>query len=822
MNESEAMNKELDQFGVWVKNPPHDDLPEDNMDIKEEGSFADLDTTLSTGELSNISGFANINETDDFFANEPTFSSEKTPEIEVPEIETPVTEEIPTDFEISDFSDSMNVEAPKTQETEEVNFDATNDVSLDDFISDSGSSTETVDVSSFGDGDVDLSSFMDSPSDGFGDGDIDLDSFFDMGSSSGPAQEEIEYDDPIDIDLTFDEAPAEFAEEDENQTEIEASAAEKTVAKTESEEPEPKMSSEISSGITEEIDISDFGIDENDTSSIGMVQDETEKKVAEKVDYEMTVETDDETSATEFAADKSEANGDDEESISLETDGKSSNAPNVNQDPSQTQYSPDFDLDSLMSNVEDMNGGVSNDLLEKKEEKPEEEPLMMFDDFTENKEETPQSIDNIAAKIPEEPSAEIPAEENVEETIIQESAEETVEETSEIEEPVFSEDSEESIQQETAPADDTVLADNTVLAEGFAVPPATDTVFDEASEPEVEETLIGEELAVDIDNELVETDTLFDEPVAEEITEEVSDNEQQTSFDGIDIQEPVEQEIEIELPVTEPAPSESMGITSAPDTSIAEESNDILKQIMGELTSLKSEISGLKNEFETIKSGAKKEEVSAEEPDNGFFGNMDDDDTIALSGDELSNILNNAAFDQSENEEQEPSEPTIIEEPVIEEPVEESVEEPVAAEEEIEEIQEQPKDDVAQVEIIQDNSITKPIDIFAEEDTEEPITDESLSFLGESPVNEEEPVIEESEIQEEPEDSVTEPVNGPAVVENNTDNSSISNTMKEEIKSVLSYMDQLLENLPEEKITEFAQSEQFELYKKLFTELGLA
>ncbi len=809
MNESEAMNKELDQFGVWVKNPPHDDLPEANMNIKEEGSFADLDTTLSTGELSNISGFANINETDDFFANEPTFSSEKTPEIEVPEIETPVTEEIPSDFETSDFSDSINVEAPKTQETEEVNFDATNDISLDDFISDSGSSTETVDVSSFGDGDVNLSSFMDSPSDGFGDGDIDLDSFFDMGSSSGPAQEEIEYDDPIDIDLTFDEAPAEFAEEDENQTEIEAPAAEKTVAKTESEEPEPKMSSEILSGITEEIDISDFGIDENDTSSIGMVQDETEKKVAEKVDYEMTVETDDETSATEFAADKSEANGDDEESISLETDGKSSNAPNVNQDPSQTQYSPDFDLDSLMSNVEDMNGGVSNDLLEKKEEKPEEEPLMMFDDFTENKEETPQSIDNIASKIPEEPSAEIPAEENVEETIIQESAEET----SEImDEPVFSEDSEESIQQEPAPADDTVFS------EGFAVPPATDTVFDETSEPEVEETLIGEELAVDIDNELVETDTLFDEPVAEEITEEVSDNEQQTSFDGIDIQEPVEQEPEIELPVTEPAPSESMGITSAPDTSIAEESNAILKQIMGELTSLKSEISGLKNEFETIKSGAKKEEVSAEEPDNGFFGNMDDDDTIALSGDELSNILNNAAFDQSENEEQEPSEPTIIEEPVIEE----SVEEPVAAEEEIEEIQEQPKDDVAQVEIIQDNSITKPIDIFAEEDTEEPITDESLSFLGESPVNEEEPVVEEAEIQEEPEDSVTEPVNGPAVVENNTDNSSIPNSMKEEIKSVLSYMDQLLENLPEEKITEFAQSEQFELYKKLFTELGLA
>ena len=35
-------------------------------------------------------------------------------------------------------------------------------------------------------------------------------------------------------------------------------------------------------------------------------------------------------------------------------------------------------------------------------------------------------------------------------------------------------------------------------------------------------------------------------------------------------------------------------------------------------------------------------------------------------------------------------------------------------------------------------------------------------------------------------------------------------------------MDQLLENLPEEKISEFAQSEHFVTYKKLFQELGLS
>jgi hypothetical protein len=45
--------------------------------------------------------------------------------------------------------------------------------------------------------------------------------------------------------------------------------------------------------------------------------------------------------------------------------------------------------------------------------------------------------------------------------------------------------------------------------------------------------------------------------------------------------------------------------------------------------------------------------------------------------------------------------------------------------------------------------------------------------------------------------------------------------LREEIKSVLQYMDQLLEALPEEKIQEFARSEHFEVYRRLFEELGL-
>ncbi|MDR0409805.1 MAG: hypothetical protein LBH18_05350 [Spirochaetaceae bacterium] len=44
---------------------------------------------------------------------------------------------------------------------------------------------------------------------------------------------------------------------------------------------------------------------------------------------------------------------------------------------------------------------------------------------------------------------------------------------------------------------------------------------------------------------------------------------------------------------------------------------------------------------------------------------------------------------------------------------------------------------------------------------------------------------------------------------------------KKELQIVLSYMDRLLESLPDEKIEEFARSEQFDIYKKVFKELGL-
>ena len=109
-------------------------------------------------------------------------------------------------------------------------------------------------------------------------------------------------------------------------------------------------------------------------------------------------------------------------------------------------------------------------------------------------------------------------------------------------------------------------------------------------------------------------------------------------------------------------------------------------------------------------------------------------------------------------------------------------------------------------------------DIITEEETEH------LQELEEEPV---EPILAESYGFETPDvkegvlsENESVPQSEEVAVENQI--SEIPQDLKQDIKSVLVYMDQLLDSLPEEKIAEFARSEHFELYKKLFNELGLS
>jgi hypothetical protein len=64
-------------------------------------------------------------------------------------------------------------------------------------------------------------------------------------------------------------------------------------------------------------------------------------------------------------------------------------------------------------------------------------------------------------------------------------------------------------------------------------------------------------------------------------------------------------------------------------------------------------------------------------------------------------------------------------------------------------------------------------------------------------------------------------VSPPEEREESIDLSGVPPAVTNELRTVLSYMDHLLESLPEEKIEEFARSEYFDTYKKLFKELGI-
>ena len=119
------------------------------------------------------------------------------------------------------------------------------------------------------------------------------------------------------------------------------------------------------------------------------------------------------------------------------------------------------------------------------------------------------------------------------------------------------------------------------------------------------------------------------------------------------------------------------------------------------------------------------------------------------------------------------------------------------------------------------------------EESEEPVIEETIV---------EDSIIEDTIVEEPAEDSV---IGEPAekdfsALDGSNNNLSESNIdyltakdsdlsgdelnadLKKDIKSVLLYMDQLLENLPEDKIIEFAKSDEFTTYKKLFSELGLS
>ena len=309
--------------------------------------------------------------------------------------------------------------------------------------------------------------------------------------------------------------------------------------------------------------------------------------------------------------------------------------------------------------------------------------------------------------------------------------------------------------------------------------------------------------------------------------------------------------------------TETKDTGSEPALDKTNEETTVLRKIAEELTSIRDEITTLKSELnnlksvdttasqveESVQSGDDAGEVSIPTSQNdsensGFFADDDTDESIALTGDELNNILTTADFTEEKSGVDE-DHPVNDDSGEPEEVKTEDVDEGISDfEKELLENDEKTFDEEKAFEDPAYDTV-EPVPITKIEDTnylageDEALSAEELAIdEGEIPeidFNDEvlvEP--EETEISDTikdldinaktPEiDTVTqEPTEEKEPEVEKEDNGVFTEELKGEIKTVLAYMDQLLENLPESKIEEFAKSEHFHVYKKLFDELGLS
>ncbi len=294
----------------------------------------------------------------------------------------------------------------------------------------------------------------------------------------------------------------------------------------------------------------------------------------------------------------------------------------------------------------------------------------------------------------------------------------------------------------------------------------------------------------------------------------------------------------------------------------AEVSASLLHQIAGELSDIKRELSSLKDQLSAIRrdAPAAKQPGAAEDASKapGFFDD-EEDETIALTGDELDNILNTAQFSEETGAPEEESAASAPQEEALEDiiPLEEEAAPPVAEveddkgfsdlmaieEEGLSPMTEAPEDTSYLEEPLKDELEGA---VLPETPLEEPDLSEFL--VDESPAEPEAPVIDggdllvelpgeaEGELEditldlnpdasidpeglpEAPPVQAVEESSAPAPRNSGKES---PEALKGDIKSVLQYMDRLLESLPEDKIEEFARSDHFAVYKRLFEELGL-
>ena len=861
MSDSKETN-ELDSYGVWVKNPPKtvdssetsvnsDDAFNFDTDLPD---FSDLDVIDEPSDFSASDNSGDALSAEDLAGLEPENNSH--PEDKAHDSPgSNVEEEISLDefIEGGVFETGPDEDKIKEKEAEKAAAQAEQENNSD---SQPQISNETAAEDDFN---VTADLETETPEDAFNSGN----------------SESASDDDIFNVDLSFDEPSDNSAPvlQETSQNAQETSSADSPAGTQDVDLSEfgiddlnfdkSDSSSETNAGNDgmESVDLSEFGFDDSDFQETEKAPESAENKEVPEIpeQKEPSLETEN-TPKQEIETINTE------ETIALEPEAEQS----FEEKPQEPETSEaiadddDFDLDSILDNITDETTGGT------------------------------VSISDAGG------SSKEPAENTLESGIIDEPKEEVSENTA---------------------------SESETFAEPVEITPESEIV-DEPKE-KISENTASETKPFAAPVEITPESEIIDEPKADaaDLTEkEVEETEIPDTFDeeaASFLENDDEKVAEVADSITAPILDEGELETEKPSTQMTA----IFSQIVTELSSLKNEIASLKNEFETLKNEKQPENLKLESNDSGiegFFSNSDEDDTIALSKDEMDNILNTADIAQAEKTEEKESEKTEATQENLSEPEELSSEEPEFKEEpeatdetenlfgsaddvadisdedilsdddfamefesaQTENIEEPTLDDVDYTNISKETDLpeeisvpknddilveSSPTDLLETKDSEnegknssdsfdedpfelsavepsisETLTDEKLDYLSKTPeeaeqnVNSEEvlelPESEETENAKEnksaeevetekteaTQENISEPEELSSEEPETKESKDISDDLKTEIKSVLSYMDQLLENLPENKIAEFAQSEQFDTYKKLFKELGLA
>lgn len=836
MSKSDDNTNELESYGVWVKNQangndeadstPLDTSDELNLDDGgldlpdfDDSDFSDMfkddnssgadalddfgsedDTTLSTDELANITGGVEVEQVEasgEILEDNISFDDVAEPVVDASE-DIPSEEPAVDDFSIDEPA------APVSPE-DEISLD---DFEIDDTAAPAEEASEEISVESSeetteegGDEEISLDDFMDggfsdesvaSGNNGYEPGaepsaeteELSLDDFMD-GDSFGDAPAEAQKDEtiedeaPLDMDISFDDS-ADTVETEENSSIISSDddydldEQEEAPVETEdvsmddfgsdfgSAESEPVHDSTSENLNAEEVDLSDFGIDTN-AEETPIVQDVEEAKNKEKiVDYDLSVGDENTASApvvNEIKSDAVEAAEPIDNVEHIEEIKPASEGTTV--DNSLLQQ-----IVSELSNLKDEMNKLKGNLAELKTSDT-------------------AAIAGAAAVAGAAAGA----------AIASETIEPEVPEATEEAGGFFSDDD----------GDDTIALSFDELDNIMNTAEFSDTVeaSDENADVVEEEPVIEEETAVE-------------EPVVEEsvVSEEIElTNEEAPAFEEISSETEVDIE---ESDATEDTVLDESVIETTQETTEIEPADDVgIEESAIEDTISLDDDNSESFDFEDEK--LEEPEIDEFIPDGNdeLYENEDLPDEISIpTEDDLLVESTTTDFMDSVKETSDEatdgvdmiSESEHDEEDALDLPAElpEGLATAPGVETEID-------DDIPTVDKVLEEEAAPEEENFTSVD----------NFAGE------EPVVEETSADYSEVDNLDNSLSDSNIAylskeETESEQSVVTADLKQDIKSVLLYMDQLLENLPEDKIVEFAKSDEFVTYKKLFTELGLS